>query len=688
MNHRKLFQTFAVIAAAMWLAPCAHAQDFSSPAQDPPGRVARIAFAQGNVSLQPAGVDPFSQAELNYPLTAGDRVYADNNSQAELETSGLAIRLGNGADLTLSSLTDAVAQFGLAQGSIRVRTRDLNAPPGADGTPQQGLVEIDTPNGAVLVQSPGDIRVDSYPQDDSTVVTVSSGQVEVTGPNLDQVIGPNQAVRFVGNPVIIQPVGLPAPDPLDQLDLEREAAFNAALDVRDDYVSPEMIGAADLDRYGQWDASADYGEVWYPSYVALGWAPYQNGRWAWIAPWGWTWIEAEPWGFAPFHYGRWTQIDSRWGWIPGPPPTVWGRPVRPVYSPALVVFVGAGAGLTAWFPLGPGEPYQPWYHASALYVNRINVTNLYSRNTVQLRSAFNDRASVVFDVYADAAFVNRPVATTAIAQRDFAAGRSVAAAPLRLDAVTRAQLAQAPLLPHPLITPTAAMAAPQMPARAIPPNPGRPALATREGIVPPEASMAPAQVQPAQPARGSLPEQRTAQRAQPAASVPAPAVPAQPRPLVTHTPPQPAQPSFAEQQREIQRVDPGRPLGPQQVENVRAGRPAGPASQPEPAPHPRSRAGSPADAPEAAAEPLTPWESSQIPLFPRHGHRLYWADGASGANPQAYRAARLRFRPGLPHDPRNSRQALLPHRRGGQTVRGAGLRPALLGGRVSAAQAQ
>ena len=581
MNHRNLLQVFPAIAAALWLAPSTHAQDFSSPAQDPPGRVARIAFAQGNVSLEPAGVDAFSQAELNYPLTAGDRVYADNNSQAELETSALAIRLGNGADLTLSSLTDAVAQFGLAQGSIRVRTRDLNAPPDANGNPQQGLVEIDTPNGAILIQSPGDIRVDSYPQDDSTVVTVSSGQVEVTGPNLDQVIGPNQAVRFLGNPVTIQTVGLLAPDPLDQLDLEREVAFNAALDVRDDYVSPEMIGAADLDRYGQWDAAADYGEVWYPSYVALGWAPYQNGRWAWIAPWGWTWIEAEPWGFAPFHYGRWTQIDGRWGWIPGPPPTVWGRPVRPVYSPALVAFVGAGAGVTAWFPLGPGEPYQPWYHASALYMNRVNVTNIYSRNTVQLRSAFNNRASIVFNPNADAAFVNRPMATTAIAQRDFAAGRSVAPAPLRLDAMSRAQLAQAPLLPHPLVTPTAAMAAPQTPARAIPPNPGRPTLATREGIIRPGAPTPPAE---AQPVRGPLPDQR-APAVAPAARAPVPAA-AQPRPLVTHTPPQLAQPSFAEQQREIQRVDPGRPLGPQQVENVRAGRPAGPASQPEPAPHP------------------------------------------------------------------------------------------------------
>ncbi len=641
--------------APQYNAPQNNDQQYNSPAQDPPSRVARIAFAQGNVSLEPSGVSAFSQAELNYPLTAGDRVYVDNDSLAELQTSGLAVRMGNGADLTLSSLTDGVAQFGLAQGSIRLRTRDLSAPPDLNGNPQQGLVEIDTPNGAILVKSPGDIRIDSYPQDDSTVVIVSSGSVEVTGANLDQLIGPNQAMRFVGSPVAIQRVSPLPPDSLDQIDQQREAAFNASLSLRDNYVSPDMIGAADLDQYGDWSPSPDYGEVWFPRTVAFGWAPYQNGHWAWVAPWGWTWIEAEPWGFAPFHYGRWSNIDGRWGWIPGPPPTVWGRPIRPVYSPALVVFVGGGVGITAWFPLGPGEPYQPWYHASPAYVNRVNVTNIYSRNAAQLRATYSNRTSVAFNVNVNLNYANRPAATTAIAQRDFAAGRSATAAPLRLTPAAREQLTQAPVLPHPLVTPTAAMAAPQAPARALPPNPTRPEVTNRPGFVrsgtpasqPPATQPATQPVtqppaQPTQPARGNFPQQRdvrpvtpaiqatpepapvtamptparpappsgaTPRTATPGAPVPhveAPAAPRpadQPRPLVNRTPPQTPQPSFADQQREIQRVDPGRPLGPQQVDNVRAGRPAGPPSQPEPshtAPPPASH---PAPPPPAKTPP-------------------------------------------------------------------------------------
>jgi hypothetical protein len=417
------------------------------------------------------------------------------------------------------------------------------------------------------------------------------------------------------------------PDSLDQIDQQREAIFNASLGVRDNYVSPDMIGAADLDQYGDWTPSPDYGEVWYPRTVAFGWAPYQNGHWAWVAPWGWTWVEAEPWGFAPFHYGRWTQIDGRWGWIPGPPPGVWqGRPVRPVYSPALVVFVGGGGGgLTAWFPLGPGEPYQPWYHASAVYVNRVNVTNIYNRNTAEVRSAYVNRTTVVFNTnVVNRTYINRPAATTVVQQRDFAAGRPVvaASASVHLDANTRNQLTQAPVLPHPLITPTAAMAAPQAPARAVPPRTERPVVSNGQSFNR-GATTAPAPTQPAatQPARGSFPEQRaigTQPVQQPPAAttpMPSPARPAppagitqrppvsamqqtpaakpaprpadQPRPLVNQTPPQRPQPAFVDQQREIQRVDPGRPLGPQQVENVRQGKPAGAASQPEPVQHPQ-----------------------------------------------------------------------------------------------------
>ena len=99
------------------------------------------------------------------------------------------------------------------------------------------------------------------------------------------------------------------------------------------YVPRAMIGVEDLDDNGTWSIVAAYGTVWVPR-VPAGWAPYRFGHWAWIEPWGWTWIDDAPWGFAPFHYGRWAFVGDRWVWIPG------AIVARPVYAPALVVFVG------------------------------------------------------------------------------------------------------------------------------------------------------------------------------------------------------------------------------------------------------------------------------------------------------------------------------------------------------------
>src|SRR5262249_32648898 len=144
------------------------------------------------------------------------------------------------------------------------------------------------------------------------------------------------------------------------------------------YVSPDMTGAEDLAEYGSWDQAPEYGAVWYPSDVPADWEPYHDGHWDFVAPWGWTWIDDQPWGFAPVHYGRWAFIGNRWGWCPG-------RFERhAVYAPALVAFVGGGAlaasisigggGPVGWVPLAPGEYYRPPYRVNNTYIQNINRT--------------------------------------------------------------------------------------------------------------------------------------------------------------------------------------------------------------------------------------------------------------------------------------------------------------------------
>jgi hypothetical protein len=113
--------------------------------------------------------------------------------------------------------------------------------------------------------------------------------------------------------------------------------------------------------------------VWTPTNVAVGWAPYRYGHWAWVSPWGWTWIDDAPWGFAPFHYGRWAYAGNRWVWVPG------AVAARPVYAPALVVFIGGdgdSVDTVTWFPLAPREVYVPSYTVSSVYMRQINITHV------------------------------------------------------------------------------------------------------------------------------------------------------------------------------------------------------------------------------------------------------------------------------------------------------------------------
>ena len=596
----------AVAIALLAVVP-AHAQQEG----DPPAEVARASVILGNVSVEPASVDQFSAAVVNDALTTGDRLYTDVGANVELETGQIAVRLGQQTDMTITAMTDPLEQFGLAQGSVHLRSFAL-----APGT----AVELDTPNVAVTVLQPGDVRVDVDPDGGATTVVLISGQVQVDGNGFQQVLQGGQSVRLEGtNPVSAQAVDAVAPDGLDGFSNDRDAAYQSGAQGEDAYVNPSTIGAEDLNGNGDWETDPDEGAVWYPTNVAAGWVPYSCGNWTWMAPWGWTWVDCASWGFAPFHYGRWEHRGSRWGWIPGP------RVVRPIYSPAMVAFVG-GPGVTAWFALGPHDTYVPWYHASPQYENRVNVSNQYDRNAGEVRAIYNQ--PTLASAYAGGGahgYANRPLATVAVTQASFAAGRPVGRQDSRVSAET---VANAPVVPHPLVTPQRTMVVGTA-ARAVPARAVRPTLASRTGeesASQPRANAGERAGEVANPApdnRGNReapgnPVNRSAPVGNPspevrsqAPSVPTQIVAPQSRALFHQADPPQPRPSFDEQQKAIETNDPGRPLGPQQMENLRQNRPAGPQQQPE-APHPP-----PAPRP-SPPRPSPPPATRSAPSNPRH----------------------------------------------------------------------
>jgi hypothetical protein len=387
---------------------------------DPPGRVARLSDTEGTVSLEPAGLDDWTAATVNRPLTTGDRLWSNAGSRAELDLGAAVIRLGEGTGFAFLNLDDRIAQMQLIAGTLIVEVRDLQ--PG-DG------YEVDTPNVALTLQQPGVYRVEVGNPGDATVVNVSEGAAEAAGGGETVAIGPQQSVRFTGTDTLaFDSSVLGAPDDLDNWSAARER--QAEDSSTGEYVAPDVPGTQDLDGNGEWQTTPQYGYVWTPTAVVAGWVPYRFGHWVWIAPWGWTWIDDAPWGFAPFHYGRWVQWHGGWSWVPGP------RHGRPVYAPALVAWVGGPAVGTSvafgnnvgWFPLAPREVYVPAYRGSPSYIRTINITNTTLTNNSSIPDAAQRRATPTH--YAN----ERATAVTTIPRSIFTSGQRISGHAVQLSA--------------------------------------------------------------------------------------------------------------------------------------------------------------------------------------------------------------------------------------------------------------
>ena len=96
---KRVLKLVALLCAATLLssfAPRALAHDDD----DPPSRVARLAYTQGSVSFQPAGTDDWVTAGLNRPVTTGDKIWSDNDSRLELQLDGSLLRLSSNTGLS------------------------------------------------------------------------------------------------------------------------------------------------------------------------------------------------------------------------------------------------------------------------------------------------------------------------------------------------------------------------------------------------------------------------------------------------------------------------------------------------------------------------------------------------------------------------------------------------------------
>jgi hypothetical protein len=394
-------------------------------AQNPPGRVGRLALIDGTVTYHTADEQYWQAARRNYPVTTGQSFWTEPGSHAGIEIGSNRIYLNSSTELDVSTLDDTAAQFSLPQGAVFLILTSFD---------QAKPYETHLARGTVTLTAAGRYEVIAGDTEHDSQMTVLEGSAHISGNGFSLDVHAGEMVILSGTDIVRAEVRAAGPPD----------AFVAWVETQDQRHRPQapavvsaITGAAELGDYGRWAKVADYGDVWYPN-VSADWVPYRKGYWGWVEPWGWSWVDEEAWGFAPFHYGRWLVMDDRWAWIP----EAVGEPIAPIYAPALVAFFTTG-DLCAWVPLAPDEAYVPPYPVSPGYFQTINAG--YVRG-IRNRGSFTNKTNIN-------AFVNQR-AVTAVPRSVVSRSQPVAA-----HAQSGARLADArPVQGAAALRPTAATA--------------------------------------------------------------------------------------------------------------------------------------------------------------------------------------------------------------------------------------
>ncbi|HTV44460.1 MAG TPA: DUF6600 domain-containing protein [Stellaceae bacterium] len=421
----------------------------------PSAQIGRVSLVLGKVSFRALGDTAWSAATINDPVATGAALRTDPAARAELRIGADTIDLARGTEISLARLDDSAAEIAVRSGRI-----DLDVPrPGAGDS-----IVVDFPRGRMRILEPGRYDVDVGADDRPPRIAAYTGSAQLVEAATDTPIKAGDALVLSGADTTHAVIEPSTADDFARWCGARAIALSRLASPY--FVSTAMTGFAALDAAGRWRKDLEFGEVWVPNNVPAGWVPFRDGHWRWVAPWGWTWIDDQPWGFATSHYGRWAFAGGRWEWVPG------RFTLQPVYAPAVVAFLGTpGVGLSyangpgpaiAWFPLAPGEAYWPSYTEDVAAIRALNRGNIANLDIIRVRSDGEPPLTI-----AAAHFANRLFASV-VPRPVFVAGEAVA--PALLDLPPR-RLQNAPaILGSPRIGP--------------PPPPAAVAAASHGGIHP------------------------------------------------------------------------------------------------------------------------------------------------------------------------------------------------------------
>ena len=329
----------------------ARAQDDDAEGEDyeVKARVMRVSLLTGEVKLQRHDNPDWERVQLNYPVVEGDTLSTQDDSRLEIQINARNfIRVGPNSILKVGSLRDEGVALSVIEGTVSVRLAKF------DG--EKEFFEIDAPKTTLAAEKEGLYRVDVDKHGRVRLTAGNGGRARIYSEKSGFALRDGRTAELLVDGVDAGEWELLVAGAGDSWDTwidEREQ--HLAQSIRNDrrHYDDDVWGAADLDSYGEWLETTDYGWIWRPHTTATNsyanWAPYRYGHWAWVPPYGWTWIGSEPWGWAPYHYGRWVHHNGYWAWSPRSQ----FHKRRSWWRPALVAFVVniSFGDQICWYPL-------------------------------------------------------------------------------------------------------------------------------------------------------------------------------------------------------------------------------------------------------------------------------------------------------------------------------------------------
>jgi len=387
MRQLKSLSLLSLFFAVLFIhTPVRAAVDDDADEYDEHARVTRVSLLSGEVSLRRAGNVEWERAKLNLPLVEGDTLATGRDSRIEIQVDARNfVRVGEDSVLKIVTLRDEGVALSLTEGTVSLRLARFDR--------EHEYFEVDAPKTTVAAEMRGLYRLDVSRDGNVRVTARDDGRARIYSESSGFVLHNNKTARFSYDGVEEGDWELSTAAAFDGWDnwndeRERHLASRLRYEGRDRYYDNEVWGAEELDAYGDWVSTSQYGYVWRPRVTVINnyydWAPYRYGHWSWCPPYGWTWIADEDWGWAPYHYGRWGYYNSSWCWAP----RGYGYEYHHAWwRPALVAFIYIPTSYgehVAWYPLtyGQRDPLGRWWSRG---YDRL--TPLHSREIANLQRA-------------------------------------------------------------------------------------------------------------------------------------------------------------------------------------------------------------------------------------------------------------------------------------------------------------